>query len=656
MIRIDDIHIRLGAKHVLRGVSLNVREGECLAVVGPNGCGKTTFLRALAGLEQTDRGTITMPNAWTVGYLPQETVVTIEHSLHEELLDAFAGAQAALDEMARLEHRMATVDAASPEHEQILRRYGECQHLLGHYDVHTIEPRIHQVAAGLGFSDADLARSCREFSGGWQMRILLAKLLLRDPDVLLLDEPTNHLDLESLLWLEQWIARCGRTVVMVSHERATMDRLARRIVCLEHGYADIYTGDYSSYLVQSQAKREQLWAAYEQQQREIARVEAFIRRFRSNEKRAALVQSRIKYLAKIERVEQPFHPTAIHFDFPHPPRSHRDVVTLKDLGHAYGAVRVFSGLDLTIERGDRVGLVGVNGAGKSTLLRLVAGREQPTEGECRVGRKVELAHFAQYDLESLASDATVLDALRAAAPVGQAQRARDVAGAFLFSGDDAEKPLSVLSGGERTRFRLARMLFSPANLLLLDEPTNHLDVSSRTTVERALQAYTGTVVVVSHDRVFMDRVTNRIIELEDGSAHVYPGTYSEYLAHKERLLAEQSGLDDASGTEKKGRPAPMAKAERIRQQKTRKAVTRKRRALERRIESLEQQIEQREARLAELQQRMADPALATDHEQLATLGDEHATLAREHKQMLKDWEARHEEIRALPDPTDGETP
>jgi len=657
MIRVDDVYIRLGAREVLRGVSLNIREGECLAVVGPNGCGKTTLLRLIAGLAHADRGTITMPNAWTVGYLPQEADVTAEHSLMDELRDAFAEAQAALDEMAVLEHQMAEADPDSPEHDRVLRRYGECQHLVEHYDSHTIEPRIQRVVAGLGFRAADLARPCLEFSGGWQMRILLAKLLLRDPDVLLLDEPTNHLDLETTLWLEQWIARCGRTVVMVSHERATMDRLAHRIVCLEQGRADIYTGDYSSYLAQSEAKREQHWAAYLDQQKQIASMESFIRRFRATASRARLVQSRIKQLEKIERIEQPFHPTAIHFNFPQPPHSHHDVVTLKDLGHAYGRVRVFSGLELTIHRGERVGLVGVNGAGKSTLLRLIAQREQPTKGECVIGGKVELAYFAQYDAETLTSTRTVLEALQATAPFGQAQKARDVAGAFLFSGDDAEKPLAALSGGERTRLRLARMLFSPVNLLLLDEPTNHLDVSSRATVERALEKYTGTVVVVSHDRVFMDRVTDRIIELDAGAARTYPGTYSDYLAWKERLIAEQSGGTEGPSQEPVARtrptqqsaPAssPTGKEERVRQRREHKAAARKRRALERRIESLESEIAQHEARLDELQHQMADPALATDHKRLVELAAEHKKMSETHSQLLKEWEDASRDLDEL---------
>jgi len=643
MICVDNIHIRLGTRPILRGVNLNIREGECLTIVGPNGCGKTTLLRILGGLERADSGQVRMPNWMTVGYLPQEADLDVSRSIEEELLDAFADAQAALAEMTLLEGRMSSVDPASPEHDRLLHRYGECQHLVEHYESYSLGAQVQRVAAGLGFAPGDMARSCREFSGGWQMRVLLAKLLLRAPDVLLLDEPTNHLDLESTLWLEEWIKRCGRTVVMVSHERATMDRLADRIVCLEHGTADVYTGDYSSYLEQSALKREKQWVAFKRQQDEIASMEGFIRRFRYTASRASLVQSRIKQLAKIERVERPFHPTAIRFDFPPAPRSYHEVLTLKDLGHSYGELQVFSGVNLAITRGEKVGLVGVNGAGKSTLLRIMTGREAPTAGECRLGRKVERSYFAQYDTQSLVSDTTVLAALEASAPAGQAQRARDVAGAFLFSGDDVEKPLRALSGGERTRFRLAQMLFSPANLLLLDEPTNHLDVSSRATVERALHAYAGTLVVVSHDRVFMDRVTDRMIEIEHGEVRLYPGKYSDYLAHKRKVLAEREGLGEAPGPGDTSATGPTVKELRIREHKNRKAEARRRRAMERRIEKLERDIEQHEARVAELEFAMADPAAATDYDRLEPMAEEHRLLKAAHARMLGEWERLHEQ-------------
>jgi len=678
MISLNNIELTLGRRAVLNGVSLNVRDNECIAVVGPNGCGKSTLLRVIAGLDRPDAGILNMPNRTTIGYLPQEADLDVEHSLREELLDAFAEVRAALAEMAELEHRMGETDPDSSEHERVLRRYTDCAHLVEHQDGYHLDSLVGRVAGGLGFSNADLDRSCREFSGGWQMRILLARLLLRKPDVLLLDEPTNHLDLETTLWLENWIKTCNRTVVMVSHERATMDLLAQRIVCMEYGKADVYTGGYSKYLEQSAAKREALWDAYDHQKKEIEAMEGFIRRFRYTASRAALVQSRIKMLDKIERVEPPFHPTAIHFDFPAAPPSYRDVLTLRNLGHRYGDLRVFSGLDLTIQRGEKIGLVGVNGAGKSTLLRLLAGREQPTEGSCEYGGKVRMSYFAQYDTATLNSNETLLQAIEAEAPTQEAHRSRDLLGAFLFSGEDVQKPLRALSGGERTRFRLARMLFSPANLLLLDEPTNHLDVTSRATVEKALHSYTGTLIVVSHDRVFMDRVTGKIIEIEDGKLRVYPGKYNDYLAYKERLLAEQAGADEEEGGGAKtqasapalsrspqavlsrspqagpARSAPAVaapprvdKEQRIQDREARKALSRQKQSLEKKIRTVERGIGKEEARLAEIDRQLASPAVASDYSRLAPLTEERRQSVARHEELLREWAALHEELEAM---------
>jgi ATP-binding cassette subfamily F protein 3 len=457
-----------------------------------------------------------------------------------------------------------------------------------------------------------------------------------------------------------------------------MDLLAQRIVCMEYGKADVYTGGYSKYLEQSAAKREALWDAYDHQKKEIEAMEGFIRRFRYTASRAALVQSRIKMLDKIERVEPPFHPTAIHFDFPAAPPSYRDVLTLRNLGHRYGDLRVFSGLDLTIQRGEKIGLVGINGAGKSTLLRLLAGREQPTEGSCEYGGKVRMSYFAQYDTATLNSNETLLQAIEAEAPTQEAHRSRDLLGAFLFSGEDVQKPLRALSGGERTRFRLARMLFSPANLLLLDEPTNHLDVTSRATVEKALHSYTGTLIVVSHDRVFMDRVTGKIIEIEDGKLRVYPGKYNDYLAYKERLLAEQAGADEEEGGGAKtqasapalsrspqavlsrspqagpARSAPAVaapprvdKEHRIQDREARKALSRQKQSLEKKIRTVERGIGKEEARLAEIDRQLASPAVASDYSRLAPLTEERRQSVARHEELLREWAALHEELEAM---------
>ncbi|MEJ2744597.1 MAG: ABC-F family ATP-binding cassette domain-containing protein [bacterium] len=655
MINIGKVHLSLGGHPILRGVDLTIKDGECLAVVGPNGCGKSTLLKAIAGIERPDTGAIRMPKRMTVGYLPQESGMESGRSLREELLGAFVEVQAALREMALLTEQMGKTDPDSVAHARIIRRYAECAHLVEHRDGYMLDSKVARIAAGIGFSTEDLARPCSDFSGGWRMRILLAKLLLSKPDVILLDEPTNHLDLESTLWLEDWIEKCGRTVVLVSHETATMDRLADRIVCLEQGKAEVYVGNYAHYLTASRLRRDTQWQAYTRQRKEIEAMEAFINRFRANAARASLVQSRIKQLEKIKRLEPPFHPTAIHFSFPKAPESYHDVLELRDIGHAYGENRVFSGINLTISRGEKIGLVGVNGAGKSTLLRILAGRETPIEGKRIVGRKVSIVYFAQYDTETLAADTTLLNAVAEVAPTGEAARARDLLGAFLFSGDDVSKPLSALSGGERTRFRLARILFRPANLLLLDEPTNHLDITSRATVERALAAYTGTMIIVSHDRAFMDRVTNKIVEIDNGSARVYPGRYSDYLAYKQSLISEgarpgeESSIDKEPAATKASSGMPTPKEQRIRERREAKARERSIRIINKKIGAIETKIGRHEALLAELDAKMAEPAMASAYAELESLDRESHELSLECQRMLEEWEALHAELEGLTD-------
>ncbi len=650
MLNIHNLHLHFGARHILRGVDLNVQDNECIALVGPNGCGKSTFLKLIAGIEHPDAGEVMLPSDQTVGYLPQEANLQVDHSVETELRLAFTEALEALEEKEIIEHRLAETDPDSDEHAELMERYGDVIHVIEHQDAYHLEVRIRQVAAGLGFSLEDLQHSCREFSGGWQMRILLAKLLLQSPDVLLLDEPTNHLDLETTLWLENWIRNCRRTVMLVTHERATMDHLADRIVCIEQGKLESYPGNYDRFVEQAEAKREAQWEAYRRQQEEIAAMELFIRRFRATASRASLVQSRIKQLDKIVRLEPPFHPSAIHFSFPKAPESYDEVITLEKLGHAFEEHKVFSGANLTIRRGEKVGLVGVNGAGKSTLLKIIAGRIEPTEGKCVIGRRVEMSYFAQYDLSTLSSDASLVRTIEAGAPTKEAGRARDLLGAFLFSGDDVEKPLNVLSGGERTRFRLAQMLFSPANLLLLDEPTNHLDVTSRSTVEEALKSYTGTVLIVSHDRLFMERVTNRIIEIDGGDVHSFPGSYGEYLRHKESLLSE---ADEMASGEPGRRPTTEGSAAGPKnvditeqggrkRHENRKKLQRQIRALERDIHKVEADIEQAERRIEAIDTEMANPDVAGNFDRLAPLTRERKEQETALEKAMSRWEELHE--------------
>ncbi|MFW5870656.1 MAG: ABC-F family ATP-binding cassette domain-containing protein, partial [Candidatus Sumerlaeota bacterium] len=661
MLNIRDLHLQYGARHILRGLDLTVQDGECIALVGPNGCGKSSFLRVIAGLEHADGGEVMMPSGQTVGYLPQEANLAVDHSVEEELHLAFSDVLDALAEKEAIEHRLAEVDPASAEHEEIIHRYGDVIHIIEHQEGYHLEVRIRQVAAGLGFSQEDLRHSCREFSGGWQMRILLAKLLLQNPDVLLLDEPTNHLDLESTLWLENWIRNCRRTVLLVTHERATMDRLADRIVCIEQGQAETYPGNYNKFVEAAEAKREAQWQAYRKQQEEIASMEQFIRRFRAQASKASLVQSRVKALNKIERLEPPFHPSAIHFAFPQAPESYDEVVKMENLGHAFDGNRVFSDANLTIRRGEKVGLVGLNGAGKSTLLKIIAGRIKPTDGRCTIGRRVQMSYFAQYDLSTLSSDTSLLETIRSGAPTKEAGRSRDLLGAFLFSGDEVEKPLSVLSGGERTRFRLAQMLFSPANLLLLDEPTNHLDVTSRSTVEEALRDYSGTVIVVSHDRLFMERVTNRIIEIEDGNVHSFPGSYEAYLHHKELLVAQgdaeptgEPGRELNRSGAASGRGGPeQSDAGGKKRHANRKKIQRQLRALERDIDRIEKAIERAESQIGEIDAEMAKPAVAGDFDRLDPLARRRKEVEANLEAAMAEWETQHERYEDLQESLEG---
>jgi ATP-binding cassette, subfamily F, member 3 len=649
MITLKNLHISYGPRAVLQGVDLNIQPGECSAVVGPNGCGKSTLLRIIAGLEKPDRGEVNRPKDLSLGYLPQEANLDVDRTLEEELLEAFRPVKDALVEMEEIQKKLANIQPEGPDYRKLLDRYGALTHFVEDHDGYALEARARQVATGLGFRQEDFHRPCREFSGGWQMRILIARMLLEKPDVLLLDEPTNHLDLETTLWLERWIATSGRTVLLVSHERATMDRLAERIICMERGRAEVYPGDYTTYLRLSEEKRKAEWEAYEKQQEEIAAVEIFIRRFRANAKKAPLVQSRIKQLEKIERLEPPFHPDAIHFDFPEAPPSYQEVVRLEGLGHAYGETPVFSEVNLVILRGQKIGLVGINGAGKSTLLKILAGRLEPTEGKCELGQRVKRAYFAQYDTTTLDSNRTLLSAIEESAPLGQAERGRDLLGAFLFRKEDVEKPLSVLSGGERTRFRMARMLFSPANLLLLDEPTNHLDVTSRATVEEALQNYGGTVIVVSHDRVFMDRVTDRIVEIDGGSIRVFPGSYGEYLEYKQRYFSEEESPpgDKPTTMAGSGNEIEPEKQERRQQWQDRKAEARRRERVEKQIAQVEKQIEENEKKQSERDIEMARPEVAADFSRIQPLAEEKKNLEREHESLLEQWESLHEEVELL---------
>ncbi|MFI5105238.1 MAG: ABC-F family ATP-binding cassette domain-containing protein, partial [Terriglobales bacterium] len=498
-----------------------------VGLVGGNGTGKTTLLKILAGLEGLDYGAMNRQRGIRCGYLPQDGLSLSGRTVFAECLSVFSQVHAMQKEMEDLSHRMSETDHQSAEYQQIAERFHRVQAEIHSRDGYNIESEVGTVLNGLGFKKEDWERRTEEFSGGWQMRIALAKLLLEKPNLLLLDEPTNHLDLETRNWLEEYLHDYPYAYVLISHDRYFLDVTVNKTAEIWNKKVWFYTGNYEKYLAQKTQRREQLEAAYRNQQEKIEQLELFINRFRYTASKAKQVQSRIKELERMEKVEIPPEEKTIHFSFPQPPASGRTVVEAKDLAKSYGPKHVFSKVNFVIERGDRIALVGVNGAGKSTLIKLLAGHEPATAGEIKLGHNVDVDYFAQDQYKALDTEARLLDDLFVAAPRSTQTELRSLLGCFLFSEDDVFKTIGVLSGGERNRYALARMLLHPSNFLLLDEPTNHLDLRAKDTLLNALQKFTGTVVFVSHDRYFIDKLATRVFEIGEGRVEVFPGNYED---------------------------------------------------------------------------------------------------------------------------------
>ncbi len=538
MLSVAGVFKRYGSQAVLSDVTWAVPDGARVGLTGPNGAGKSTLLRIIAGEVEPDAGTIALPRGARVGYLPQHVLGATGVSVRAHALAAFADLHALAARRETLEHELATVPPESDGYAAILERYmavcDEWDH-CGRYDM---EAEAKAVLCGLGFQPSGLDRDCAELSGGWQMRVALAQLLLRRPDVLLLDEPTNYLDLEARNWLEGFLAAYPGTVVMVAHDRYFLDVTVNHIAEVLHGRVTDYPMTYTRYLNERETRLELARAAYENQKADIERIESFISRFRYQASKAALVQSRIKQLEKIDRLPPPEgHERVLKIRLPEAKRSGRAVVELNDGRKCYGEVAVYDGADVLIERGQRVALVGPNGAGKTTLLKMLAGVLPLDGGERRVGQNVQLGYFAQDQAEMLNPERTVLDEVMAAASIGAAAHVRGLLGAFLFSGDAVDKRVGVLSGGERSRLALAKLLLEPLNCLLLDEPTNHLDLTAKEVLLEALLAYAGTIVIVAHDRYLLDQLPTLVIEVGGGKAVRHLGNYEDYLRAKERAAA-----------------------------------------------------------------------------------------------------------------------
>src|SRR4051794_31663678 len=532
MIQLTGAGKRYGPKILFENVDWLVTPNDRIGIVGANGTGKSSILKVLAGIEGLDSGFISTQKGVTIGYLPQEGLSLSGRSVFAECMTVFADIRALEEEQEMLTQRMAELDPAGADYAQVADRFHRAQSEFQARDGYAIEAQVGSVLSGLGFPQREWKKHTEEFSGGWQMRIALAKLLLEKPNLLLLDEPTNHLDLEARNWLEEYLSSYPNAFVLVSHDRFFLDVSVRKIAELWNKGLHFYTGGFTRYEQQKNERRAQLLAAYENQQDRIRQLEAFITRFRYQATKAKQVQSRIKELERIERIEIPPEEKSIHFSFPQPKPSGRIVVECKGVAKSYGDHLVFSGVDFYIERGDRVALVGVNGAGKSTLIRILAGAEPVSVGTYILGHNAQPDYFAQDQYKELDQDARMIDDLAIVAPRATSTELRSILGSFLFSEDDVFKQIGVLSGGERNRYALARMLMQPSNFLLLDEPTNHLDMRAKDVLLTALQEFTGTLVFVSHDRYFIDKLATRIFEVEDGRVTVFPGNYEDYQWRK----------------------------------------------------------------------------------------------------------------------------
>ena len=648
MIQLSGAGKRFGHKLLFENTDWLITSRDRVGLVGANGTGKSTLMKVLAGLDTFDYGSLIVAKGTTAGYLPQDGLSLSGRTVFAECMAVFTELHAMERELETLTHQISELDHASAEYADVADRYHSLEHEFRTRDGYSIEAEVGRVLLGLGFRKEDWDRQTEEFSGGWQMRLALAKLLLQKPNLLLLDEPTNHLDLEARNWLEEYLHDYPHALVLISHDRYFLDVTVNKIAEIWNKRFWFYIGNYDKFVAQKTQRNEQLQAAYRNQRDRIEQLEVFINRFRYQATKAKQVQSRIKELERIERIEIPAEEKTIHFSFPQPKPSGRIVAEFEGVAKSYpakadtngGEKEVFREVSFLIERGDRIALVGVNGAGKSTLIKLLAGTELPTGGEFRLGHNVQADYFAQDQYKELDQDARILDDLAEMSPRSTQTELRSLLGCFLFSEDDVFKKIGVLSGGERGRYALLRLLLHPANFLLLDEPTNHLDLRAKDVLLNALMEYTGTVVFVSHDRYFIDKLATRVFEIGAGKVEVYPGNYEDYLwrkqggsakqneAIRQQLKAIEPALEAPSnGNQASGDAAPAGKAKRLNPIKRKK--------IEERIRELEAEISRAETLIAQCETALQDFVSAEESHRQSQELDRHRAA---HAAFLKEWE------------------
>jgi len=642
MITLNHIQKQFGSKVLFKDCSLQIGVRDRMGLVGPNGSGKTTLFKLILGEESIDDGEILIAKGVKIGYLPQEVISFRGNTVLDEVLKSLTSITSLQDKMKILEEELSSIEDPKRQ-EKLAKEYGKLQErytILGGYG---LEAEAKQILQGLGFKESDFNRATDELSGGWLMRIALAKIILQSPDLLLLDEPTNYLDLESLIWLENFLVNYPGAMVIVSHDRVFLNHLIDRIAEIEGQKIDLYYSDYDHYLEEKEARIQILEATYKTQQRKIEQTKRFIERFRAKNTKSSQVQSRIKMLEKIERIELPEKKKEIRFRFPAPARSGHKVVEVKNLHKSYGEIGVYQGIDLNLYRGDKVALVGPNGAGKSTLLKILAGVLDFEEGEVVVGKDVTRAYFAQQQFDILHSENTVFEELLSIATDETQTELRTLLGTFLFSGEEVEKKVSVLSGGEKSRLVLTKMLLKPANFLLLDEPTSHLDIPSRNVLEMALKQFQGTICLITHDRHLINQIANKVMEIDRGTLHLFPGNYDYYLYKKQQIQLEEAqkevGVMHASPLPLPKKSSYKDKKERRRKAQQMDQFRRQWVSLEKRFQEVEKSLNEATQTLDDLNQRLSDTSLYLNQKEAYETIQTHKKTQERVKELSQLWES-----------------